>query len=375
MSRPHSLAISLMAAIVFGVQPLTAQEPAAATSRLGRLLLQIGADDGPVHETFVRIAGVATSSSGLLFVLDGGEQVVRVYGPDGAYRFSFGRSGGGPGEFVRPSRIVVDSVVHIFDEGQRRVSLFGLDGQLRDTRQLPDLGGINLTMLQRLVDGSYIGTTTPRFSVGHASHAPDITVIRLAPGSSRPDTLISYHSGGVAWVNEDRPGHWGLAPSGLGAGGGWALLGDSVIATVDGYGGSISWYRVGRDGISLAERRSLGLRGADIAAADVRAAERQIRESRPDRLGKLRLIMPPKRTAAIRALFGDDGTLWVRTPPEDRPGDVRVWLGFRRGQATPTRLALPDGFDLHLVRAGRVYGNARTPLGSPVLRVYELVQR
>jgi hypothetical protein len=187
--------------------------------------------------------------------------------------------------------------------------------------------------------------------------------------------LASFHSGGVAWTDEDNPGRWGLAPRDFGAGGAWAMSGDTAVATIDGYSGTISWHRVGADGISPVERTSLGHAGTEINAAALRAAEREIRESRSTRLGKLRLIPPPGHSAATRALFGDDGTLWVRTPPEDPSGDMRAWLGFRRGKATPVRLVLPADFDLHLVRDSRLYGAARTRLGSPVLRVYEMVHR
>lgn len=376
MSLSRSIAISLAAATVLGVQPLRAQTPAAGASQAGKLLLQIGADDGPAHETFYRITGIAVSPGNLIYVLDGGERVVRAYGPDGAHRFSFGRSGGGPGEFLRPSRIVVDTLVHVFDAAQRRVSMFDLDGQLRETRQLPDLGDLNLTQLHRLADGSYIGATTPRFAIGQSAHAPDVTVVRVAAGESMADTLISFHSGGIAWTDEDNPGRWGLAPLGLGAGGAWALLGDSVIATVDGYLGIVSWYRGGGQEVSLVERRSLGQTGSEISAGELQTVEHQIRERpRQARLGKLRLIPPPRHSAATRALFGDDGTLWIRTPLEDAAGDVRAWLGFRRGEATPARLVVAADFDLQLVRGGRLYGSARTPLGSPVLRVYEMAQR
>jgi hypothetical protein len=63
------------------------------------------------------------SPANLLYVLDGGERVVRAYGPDGAHAFSFGRSGGGPGEFLRSSRIVIDTLIQVFDAAQRRVSM------------------------------------------------------------------------------------------------------------------------------------------------------------------------------------------------------------------------------------------------------------
>jgi hypothetical protein len=68
---------------------------------------RIGALDGPPERVFGRIGSVAVDGSGRVFVVDVLNDVVRMYGPDGAYLSSTGREGDGPGEFRSPEHVVL----------------------------------------------------------------------------------------------------------------------------------------------------------------------------------------------------------------------------------------------------------------------------
>lgn len=63
---------------------------------------------------------------------------VHVISLDGANTHTFGRSGGGPGEFtfIRSVGEIGRDIIGVFDEGTQRVTLFSLDGQLIATHGL-----------------------------------------------------------------------------------------------------------------------------------------------------------------------------------------------------------------------------------------------
>lgn len=84
-------------------------------------------------EFFNRIGAIAVRDDGL-WVLDAGHG--RVFRFDAASRVvaAFGGQGNGPGEFILPSALRVDSAVTIPDLRQVRVSRFTLDGEHLVTR-------------------------------------------------------------------------------------------------------------------------------------------------------------------------------------------------------------------------------------------------
>ena len=75
-----------------------------------------GADSGP--ESFFQVAGLGADSAGDLYVLDGGNKRVVVFGPEGRLVRSEGEAGQGPGELSMPFSITVrpDGSVRIYDE-------------------------------------------------------------------------------------------------------------------------------------------------------------------------------------------------------------------------------------------------------------------
>jgi len=84
--------------------------------------LVLGSVDG--EDAFGRVSGVAVDSRGRWIILDGGFGIVRIYHPDSLTLTDFGSKGEGPGEFLQPSAIAVDSQDRIFVASQGRISLF-----------------------------------------------------------------------------------------------------------------------------------------------------------------------------------------------------------------------------------------------------------
>lgn len=71
--------------------------------------LSVGVVDGdPAYQLF-QVSDLALLSDGGLAIANGGSREVRVYGPDGTHRTTFGGAGQGPSEFRYPIAVSVDA--------------------------------------------------------------------------------------------------------------------------------------------------------------------------------------------------------------------------------------------------------------------------
>lgn len=339
--------------------------------RFERQEFEIGTESGPPQPMFERIVAV-TAASGKLFVLDGGQRAVLVFDLAGKHLYSMGREGAGPGEFRQPLRVAVGRDVRIFDGALRRVTAFSLEGELISTQPLAGEHGAALVVAYPLANRSFIGVTASIYSPGTPSHNPYVAVIHVRT-DARADTLIRYRSGGVVWTNSSESRHWGVVDGGLGDGGAYALLGDSVVATVDGYGGTIRWFRLAGDRMAPVAERTLGIRGTSTGREDERRIEAELRRTRPSFPPRVTLELPPLRSAATDAFFASDGMLWVKASIERAVGGGTTWLGSRAGDAAITRLVVPPGVELRAIDGTRAYTVAASPLGAPVVRVFRLI--
>jgi hypothetical protein len=358
--------VSLLASTRLHAQSVREQVHAADLS----LERDIGAETGPEEYTFGMIAGIALASGGSIYVLDAMAPNVRVYSPQGRHMLTFGRSGGGPGEFVRPLRIEVDSVVRVFDMPQNRITVFSLDGQLRQTIRLPSLGTMNVTSLFRLRNGKLLGATTPGLSWGSPAHQVSVTVFLKDSASVAIDTLLTYHSGATVWYVPNRPAPWGVADTDFGPGGAWALN-DSLIALVDGYAATVRWFSVGPSGVVLRREAKLPFESRAVDGRDLRRAKDGFRAFR-DQIGQpvrsFEFDAPGRWSVGTAALFGADGALWVRN---GRSTDqLEVWTVFPPSPHEPRVLGLPGTFKLMAATRQRLYGVSTTPAGAQVVRVY-----
>lgn len=89
-------------------------------------LWEIGSLDGDPVSVFGRISDVAVIRDSLIAVVDQYYDHVRVYGRSGAYKFTLGRPGSGPGEFVEPVALAWDSLgnVYVADRGTYNIEHF-----------------------------------------------------------------------------------------------------------------------------------------------------------------------------------------------------------------------------------------------------------
>lgn len=119
--------------------PVAAQEivtlPAAdrALSARTQPLFSVGRADGREWEVFGSIGAVAFDADENLYVLDRQNARISVFDSAGRHVRTFGRRGGGPGEFGRPLGMAVlpDGQVVVSDVTRSSFSIFGRDGSFR----------------------------------------------------------------------------------------------------------------------------------------------------------------------------------------------------------------------------------------------------
>jgi hypothetical protein len=242
----------------------------------------IGTELGSPELEFGWITGIAFLPGERLAVGDVVSTNVRVFTLAGERRATLGRGGGGPGEFVHPGEMVIDTAI---------------------------------TRVLRLATGQVIGATTPGFAWGQPIHQTDVVVVHLRTDGS-VDTLIRYHQGPTVWYTPGRHAPFGLAFSRFGSAGAWAARG-SVLAVADGYAGVVRYLEGRKDG-SLSPAAEVRLEGTSrpVRDGDLPEVEAGLRalhsKAAAPPLGKIGLEPPPRWSIAQAAFFAGDGTLWVK---------------------------------------------------------------
>jgi hypothetical protein len=90
----------------------------------------IGVLDGRAEYEFFDISAASRQSDGDLVVADAGSQTVRLYSSEGVFKRLLGGAGSGPGEFQRPTQILVGASDSIFvwDDDAYRITRFDSAG-------------------------------------------------------------------------------------------------------------------------------------------------------------------------------------------------------------------------------------------------------
>jgi WD40 repeat protein len=330
----------------------------------------VGGDAAPEPYALARVSDMAVTPDGSMYVLDSRHLQVRIFDYRGRFLRSFGGAGSGPGEFVLPTAVTVDSVVRVFDARQGRVSSFTLQGQHLTTAMLPTPDEIVLTSLRWLSNGSVIGATAAHFSPGQANHNPNLMVVLRRANTARIDTVAQFRSEAALWHPEGRELPWGLVDSGFGQGGAWAVSGDSLVAVADGYTARVNFYAVRTNGLELVRTSGLGTQSRPVSRRDLQALEARWRKLESPAFRRARIIAPDHRSAATHAVFSETGELWIRNSANSDEG--AIWSVLSVQGDLMRRLRLPRGFDLRTVRNGHLYGVARTEMGTPVVEVYQM---
>ena len=347
-----------------GVRIVESHRPAWDGRQPWRILedpvLSLGAVEGDPAQSFDRLSGVYLLGEDRIAVLDNGASQVRFFDPAGAWLFTFGRPGEGPGEFQELTFL-----------GLQADSLWLLDGrQLRMTVLDPETGAFRVARMQvdnaalgpvgLLPDGSAVlaadlafsaaimedpSPGLQRFSAAYVrldrSGTLEDTVL-VAPGSER---ILTY---GAETVEMLRP----LIARSVSH----AVLGDEIIQ------GSQADYEIraysGDGTLRSVTRRSGFEPGIDERAYDAAVEQRVLMAPEPARPGLRALYRgqprPPAAPAYTSFLVDTEGCLWVRDFSYD--GGASSWSVFDAEGVWLGTMTFPDRFRPTQIVEDRVVG-------------------
>lgn len=334
------------------------------------LVQRVGVVDGAPEYTFFRIADLAVGPSREMLVLDGGTKTVTVYDSTGTFVRRFGGEGSGPGEFLAPSRVRVHSdQVLVFDGRSARLTRFDLSGQVLSTQPYPRVAGLDLSRVYALSDGSLLGVSLFRASLGSSHHEPWNRLIRLTNG--RADTLLTMEPGAVIWqAPEGLP--WGIAPVNLGPTGTVAVAGDSLVAVVDAHAAHLLLYHATPDRFEFERAIAIPITARPVEEELLEEVEAAIRSRRSGLPSKLNLI-PPTATSDLtgNAFFDDEGSVWIETQTVGQNGERR-WLVVTTPTGATRWVKVPDQLELMSIADDYAYGVWKDEWDVETVAVYRL---
>ncbi len=307
----------------------------------------IGVLEGDEEYMFGQLRALAVAPDGRIFALDAQIPAVRVYGPDGAYQRTLGRSGGGPGEFGRPDGMLMlsDGRLVVRDVGNARLQLFGPDLEPTDTWPV--------------ISGNFSTSTPPSLGRGDTILTPVVDTSediqnwrtglqRVSPDGTIVDTLMVPDVGYEAPTLEARregpdgssvsinsvpfsPGeHWAWHPDGYFLHGvseqyRFTLLRDQQPLRIE---------RVGEPVAVAAGEKS---NAEAQTTRSMRGTDPNWRWSGP--------AIPDSKPAYSRLYTGADGRIWVQVP---RPGIEEDNPDFDPSETGSTRTVWrqPVAFDV-----------------------------
>jgi hypothetical protein len=363
--------------------------------------VSIGSVDGSEAETFNQVAELAVAKDGRVYVLDSGDNVVKVYDAAGAHVITFGGEGEGPEEFQGASRLMVrgDSVV-VFDVRLMKLAHFDGDGELLGTvrSQLTVFDhGFPIRMIPR-GDGFVVVLATGCSLPAPEDRRPKWKVLAVDGGGGVQDTVALEVDPGALAIYGDRfcSSVNALAPRRHSL----AVRADGLTAYGDGDRYEIRLFDI-EDAIAAPTpamgdralfavapraivRRTVAL--PDVESAQIEAyrartmADRTTPDGRPDReqIGPIEAAWDSTGFArtwpAFDALLWDDaGRLWVgRVSPDTlapRSWDVHADDGTLIGS-----VELPTSMRVHAVTGDMVWGTVRDELDVTYVKGYR-VQR
>ena len=324
-------------------------------------LVEIGEMEGAEEYLFSSIGQAFLLEDGRVVVSDEGVNEIRVFGPDGTFLNSIGRSGEGPGEFsgVTGLWLTPDALIGLWDRGNLRISTFRPDGELVSTNRVRVEGEEEYSVTPEVLFGSFgngdIALASLEF--GGPPDTPGAIPDRWVLARFGPDGEPRGALGDLRGMRRLRGQPLPFTPLPR-----VAVLGDSLFAA-DGYEAGIDVR--GADG---AVGRTITLPVVDRSAdADAvwSALEAELRaRNREMYLGMLERLPRSDEFPQIGGLLADDhGLLWVKL--YDAPGDA-LWLGhgpsMRPGAGGEWRLVRPDG---------DILGTVRMPDGLSPLHITE----
>lgn len=320
--------------------------------------VRIGTLEGADYEMFGDVAGLAVGPEGDIYVYDRQVPALRRYAPDGTYRTTLGRRGGGPGEYENSDgglAVLGDGRVVLRDPGNARFSVWGPDDAFLES--WPARGGtFTATPIFPVRDGGFYN---PVFGGGLPTrlvrHGPD-----GSPGDTLPppdrgvDTPILSARGPSISYQMSVP----FAPRAI-----WTFHPDGhfISAVTDRY--QVDLLRPEQPVLRIEREAAPVPVTREERSAEEEAMRQRMRQADPSWRWDGPSI--PGTKPYMQALFaGEDGRIWVRLhrPGERQPDDEPAPGG---GPPPPPTFREPVVFDV-FEGDGRYLGRVPTPEGFSV---------
>ena len=348
-------------------------DPDMGIRLIPELSLGVAEQEGP--ELFGSISALEVGADGRIFVLDRQANELRIFGADGRHERTVGRTGEGPGEYVRANGLLwagPDTPV-VVDQSGRRYSLLTADGDYVRSVRRPH-GWIGYAFSGGYHQGRVLERTDFSDPAGDPEEArPMFVAVGLAEPAGAPvDTLfLPMPTGPVVQAFPTPPGWWIPIPFTPVA----TYRLDQNGRLLHGHGERFRILRGELDG-TVTREILLEVESARVTEDELREWEEGVAVQR-----YLSMVGEALDTSLIpdhKPYFDDlhpgwDGSVWasVPSPPMHLAWQVFDSVGIHLGRAELT------GFDAApavppVIRHGRLHLAVEDELEVPRVRVYRV---
>ena len=334
--------------------------------------LRIGAQEGPPEYQFGSVHRIAVDSRNRILVLDGMEQHIQVYSPEGVYQQTIGGRGEGPGELQAAMFLLIGpgDTILVPDGRNLRFNRYAPDGSASGSSRMPLEAGRPITF-NTTPSGVIAEQIRPAAVPGEpTSGNPNDVLVLLATDGTVTDTLMTFAPGAMIGPGGVRA--FAPEPS-------WDITDDLQLL----FGGTddyrISLYARGRlTRIITKPFQRIAVTDQDQAAVmgvmERRwAAEPSVTEEMRARL-RSRWSFADVYPAYQSVAFGPAGTIWVqrvKLVSQFSDDDLENWQSarsaewdvFDRDGRFLGTVAMPQRFTPMQFRGDEIYGVARDESG------------
>lgn len=317
--------------------------------------LRIGTRSIGGPESFGLIRQLAPLPDGGVAVLDGMTEELRVFGPDGAHRATFGGAGAGPGELRGAQGVLLDpdGLLRVPEKGNARLSYFHPDSGFVDSRRLYLYTSSSRGPWKAAMDRA--GRTVV-WSSGAYQGGVWLMVRVYDQGMTQIDSIPYYDYTSDMARRQGQEGVWTFTTSSGARGGIPVPFYPRELRVIDPTGDMWStepgaptlrvmrWEPAGDTALVLESRRPPAPVTAAMKDSAIAAIEARFGPSQPPRLDYDQI--PPTEPPASGLSLDRRGRLWVRL---SRPGsDTTAYDVFDRQGHHAETVVIPFPVDDHV---------------------------